>query len=115
MSRCSMLSTSKFYLTADRLRANDACEPDVLRFEQVFGSKTRVGVNDENFERAIAARLPIWWLAYKYLSSDEYMRLDAAAEDAPSHPDYERNARRYWAAIRRKMERDNVPRPEAWY
>lgn len=103
------------YLTADRLRANNACEDEVARFEHTFGAKTQVHVNDFNFERALAARLPIWWLAFMYLPLGEYIRLESTVGDAPSHPDYERNARRYWAAIRVKMKHDNAPRPEAWY
>ena len=106
---------AKFYLTADRLRANDACEPEVQHFERVFGLDAKVEVNDENFERALAARLPIWWLAYRYLSWSAFLRIDACWMDAPSGAAYERNARRYWKAIKAKMERDNAPRPETWY
>lgn len=107
---------AKLYLTADRLRANGACEEEVARFERTFGPKAQVLVNDENFEKALAACLPIWWVAMRYLSWHQFARVDACWGDSPLNSSgYERYARRYWKAIKAKMERDNAPRPEAWY
>lgn len=103
------------YLTADRLRANGACEEEVARFERTFGPKAKVAVCDINFRAAVAARLPIWWLAFKYLSWPTFLRLDACWMDSPSDPRYERNAGVYWKAIKAKMKRDNAPRPAEWY
>lgn len=106
---------AKFYLTGDRLRANGACEVEVQRFERVFGIKKQVAVNTRNFNKAVEARLPIWWLACLYLPWDEFRVLDAGDDDAPTSPKFELAARRYWVAIKAKMASDNDARPEGWY
>ena len=104
---------SKFYLPAARLRANRACEEEVARFERTFGPKAQVLINDENFEKALAARLPIWWLALQYLGKPAFYNIEG--DDVEYSTLYEAHNRHYWKAIKAEMERDNAPRPEAWY
>jgi hypothetical protein len=99
----------KFYINAKRLRANGACESEVELFVDEFGTG-KVLVNDENFERAVKAGLQIWWLAYQYIGTLAYEKLDGN----DFGEDYEPQARRYWKAIKAKMAKDKAERPESW-
>ena len=102
---------SKFYLTAERLRANNACEEQVVLFEQTFGKGALVLVNDENFRKAVDVKLSIWWVALKYLPTADYDEADLTYLTLC----YEAQAERYWAAIKARMKADNLPRPSEWY
>lgn len=100
----------KFYITAKRLRANGACEEEVAKFERVFSPHGKVAMTDANFERAVEAKLQIWWLAFAYLGSAAW-----TLDGDDFGPDYEPNARRYWAAIKAKMAKDRKTRPPEWF
>jgi hypothetical protein len=103
------MARHKFYISADRLHANGACKPQIELFERTFGENTKVAMTDKNFERAIKARLQIWWLAFMYLD-------DAWQYDGDDFgDDYEPQARRYWKAIKAQMKSDNRKRPPEWY
>jgi hypothetical protein len=102
----------EFYITAKQLRANGACPEQVKLFVRTFTEHKKVALTDENFERAVKAQLHIWWLAYRYLSWGAFCRVEAF--DA-SPEMYEKNARRYWKAIKAKLAKDKAERPPEWY
>lgn len=107
------MAQREFYITARRLRANGACEVEVERFVRTFAEHKKVGLTDKNFEKAVEARLPIWWLAMVYLGNEVFNTLDG--DDNPYGPYYEMQARRYWKHIKAKLAKDKKKRPPEWY
>lgn len=105
------MAQRKFYISAKRLRANDACPDQVELFERTFAKHKKVALTDENFEKAIKAELQIWWLADRYLGSAAY----SAIEGYDFGEDYEPSARRYWRHIKAKLRKDTTVRPPEWY
>lgn len=97
-----------FYITAKRLRANGACEPHVQRFVEVFG-EGRVFFTERNLTRAIASELPLAWLAFTYLSLEEYFEATDSKLGRVSQ------AERYFEAVKAKMAKDRKKRPPEWF
>ena len=105
------MAQREFYITAKRLRANSACEEQVKLFERTFAKHMKVALTDENFEKAIKAKLQIWWLANLYLGPAAY----SAIEGYDFGEDYEPSARRYWRHIKAQLKTDTTERPAEWY
>ena len=105
------MAQREFYITARRLRANGACEAEVELFVRTFAEHKKVALSDKNFEKAVKARLQIWWLAFVYLGYAAAVSLDG--DDFGD--DYEKNARRYWKHIKAKLAKDKTERPPEWY
>lgn len=103
------MAQRKFYISAKRLRANDACPDQVGRFIKVFGER-KVPLTDANFEKARAASLSIWWFALKYLPRHKY---DEVTERRLGT--FDRESRAFWELIKAQLKTDTTERPADWY
>ena len=103
------MAQRKFYISAKRLVANDACEHQVERFIKTFG-EGKVLLTDANFEKAVAAGLSIWWFALMYLPRDKYREVTRVGLGSSK---WEPQA--FWELIKAHMKADKAERPAEWY
>lgn len=99
----------EFYISAKRLRANDACPDQVGRFIETFG-ESKVLLTDANFEKAVAAGLSIWWFALMYLPRDKYHEVTSVGLG-----NFKRESQAFWELIKAHMKADKAERPAEWY
>lgn len=104
------MAQRKFYISAARLRANNACESQIERFNKVFDGG-KILLNDHNFKIAVEEGFSIWWLAIKYLPRRVY----DSVREATRYSSYESESKAFWRAIKAQMKADKAERPAEWY